>query len=452
MLKLNIDRLYILWTVLFIAFSFQPKSIHAIPAFARKYQTSCVTCHVGFPKLTPFGESFRINGFRWIRNEEEMTKEEPVKLGSDAYKRVFPNAVWPSKMPGTSPVSFRAKTGFQFNPEDEITSTFMLPTLQIMTGGTFDENISFFAGAHLFEENQTGSIDRFFIRFSNLLANYIPENILNIRYGQFIPDIVPFASNHRGTTLAAYAFNTFGPGQTSFASGHVHGGSFGLEAFQIGIEASGLINPRLRYTLGLVNGNGLGLPEEEAATDEHSHEAEAGAHTGTGDNNSSKDIYGRVAFKLGGINFEGTGSGSASKNNWVDNSLMIGVFVYRGDPSTDGFDLGLRRTGIDFSLGMGDFLVIGGFITGYDEMLMNGMVMKSEYSLISTEVNWVLYPWLLPTVRYEIASPDGIDSFSRVIPSLSLLVRSNVKIIVESTYNSNDSGFNGLNSQLEFAF
>ena len=442
----------IVFSVLLIA----PDEAGAIPAFSRKYQTSCVTCHIGFPKLSPFGEAFRINGFRWMRNDEEMTKEELVKLGSDAYKRVFPDAVWPSEMPGTSPVSFRAKTGFKFNPEDEITSTFMLPTLQIMTGGTFDENISFFAGAHLFEENQAGSIDRFYILFSNLLTNYIPENILNIRFGQFIPDIVPFASNHRGTTLTAYAFNTFGPGQTLFAADHAHGGSFGLEAFQIGTEASGLLNPRLRYTIGLVNGNGLGLPEEEPATDDHDddHGDDTGGddHSGTGDNNSSKDIYGRVAFKLGGLNFEGTGSGSASKGNWVDNSLMIGVFVYNGNPSSEGTDLGLRRTGIDFSLGIGDFFIYGGFISGYDEMLMNGEVMKSEYSLTSVEVNWVIYPWFLPTVRYEIASPDDTESFSRVIPSLTLLVRSNIKIIAESTYNSNDSGFKGLNTQLEFAF
>jgi hypothetical protein len=34
----------------------------AVPAFARKYKTSCVTCHTIFPKLTPFGEQFRRNG------------------------------------------------------------------------------------------------------------------------------------------------------------------------------------------------------------------------------------------------------------------------------------------------------------------------------------------------------------------------------------------------------
>jgi hypothetical protein len=33
----------------------------AIPAFARKYGTSCQTCHTIFPKLNPFGEAFRRN-------------------------------------------------------------------------------------------------------------------------------------------------------------------------------------------------------------------------------------------------------------------------------------------------------------------------------------------------------------------------------------------------------
>ena len=36
----------------------------AVPAFARKYQTSCQTCHIVFPKLNAFGEAFRLRGYR----------------------------------------------------------------------------------------------------------------------------------------------------------------------------------------------------------------------------------------------------------------------------------------------------------------------------------------------------------------------------------------------------
>ena len=51
----------------------------AVPVFARKYQTSCQTCHVIFPKLNAHGEAFRLNGYRMpaAHAEEEPIKEKP---------------------------------------------------------------------------------------------------------------------------------------------------------------------------------------------------------------------------------------------------------------------------------------------------------------------------------------------------------------------------------------
>ncbi len=56
----------------------------AIPAFARKYQTNCQTCHIAFPKLNPFGEVFRLRGYRMPEETEDMIKEQPVQLGAPA--------------------------------------------------------------------------------------------------------------------------------------------------------------------------------------------------------------------------------------------------------------------------------------------------------------------------------------------------------------------------------
>jgi hypothetical protein len=39
-----------------------PTASHAIPAFARQYQTSCATCHSDFPKLNDFGKAFKVAG------------------------------------------------------------------------------------------------------------------------------------------------------------------------------------------------------------------------------------------------------------------------------------------------------------------------------------------------------------------------------------------------------
>jgi len=54
----------------------------AVPAFSRKYKTSCVTCHTIFPKLNPFGEQFRRNGFRFPCIDSDAVKSDPVPLGA----------------------------------------------------------------------------------------------------------------------------------------------------------------------------------------------------------------------------------------------------------------------------------------------------------------------------------------------------------------------------------
>ena len=57
------DRISLGFIALTITFWSVPAK--AIPAFARKYQTSCTTCHTAFPKLNPFGEAFRRNNYRF---------------------------------------------------------------------------------------------------------------------------------------------------------------------------------------------------------------------------------------------------------------------------------------------------------------------------------------------------------------------------------------------------
>ena len=79
----------------------------AIPAFSRKYQTSCTTCHNNYPELNDFGEAFKKRGFKFPKDDELFVKQEPVMLGSKAQKEAFPEAVYPGEIPGTIPISFR---------------------------------------------------------------------------------------------------------------------------------------------------------------------------------------------------------------------------------------------------------------------------------------------------------------------------------------------------------
>ena len=81
----------------------------AIPAFARKYETSCQTCHIVFPKLNAFGTAFRLNGYRMPKETEEMVKEKPVSLGAPAYKKLWPQAIWPGEISSAVPLAVNIK-------------------------------------------------------------------------------------------------------------------------------------------------------------------------------------------------------------------------------------------------------------------------------------------------------------------------------------------------------
>ncbi|MGR3178072.1 MAG: hypothetical protein ACUZ8E_08460 [Candidatus Anammoxibacter sp.] len=51
--------------LLFIIFVLSlSKAADAIPAFARKYELSCETCHAAFPRLNSFGEQFAADNMR----------------------------------------------------------------------------------------------------------------------------------------------------------------------------------------------------------------------------------------------------------------------------------------------------------------------------------------------------------------------------------------------------
>src|SRR6202047_2482743 len=55
----------------FLAIVFLFANVHpasALPAFARKYGMPCSSCHEAWPKLSPFGQAFKDNGYQ-LENE-----------------------------------------------------------------------------------------------------------------------------------------------------------------------------------------------------------------------------------------------------------------------------------------------------------------------------------------------------------------------------------------------
>src|SRR6202162_3796676 len=126
------------------------RPVQAIPAFARKYQTSCTTCHSDYPELNDFGEAFKKNGFKFPKDDETFVKEPPVLLGSKAQKEAFPNAVYPGEIPGSVPVAFRYSGNFAYNAKQPIaagflprTDLFVPNTFTLIGAGSFGPSLSF---------------------------------------------------------------------------------------------------------------------------------------------------------------------------------------------------------------------------------------------------------------------------------------------------------------------
>ncbi len=142
----------------------------SIPAFARKYRTACTTCHISFPKLNAFGTAYRNLGFQMPGGDEQYIKDKETELGAEAWKYTWPDGVWPGAIPGMPPVAFRVHGGYEINTQNVIKHDFKMPSnLNILTAGTLSENISFYAGAHLFEEGEIGFLNRAYLQFSDLM-------------------------------------------------------------------------------------------------------------------------------------------------------------------------------------------------------------------------------------------------------------------------------------------
>ena len=99
----------------------------AIPAFARRYETACTTCHVLPPKLNAFGMAFKNNGYRMPGGDENFVKQPDVALGAPAWKQVWPKGVWPGAIWDRVPLSAALELVTDVAPEEPVKVDFAFP-------------------------------------------------------------------------------------------------------------------------------------------------------------------------------------------------------------------------------------------------------------------------------------------------------------------------------------
>ena len=437
----------------------------AVPVFSRKYQTSCQTCHAIFPKLNPFGQAFRLNGYRMPHETEEQVKEKPVSLGSDAYARIWPEMVYPSHLPSYAPFAMNVKLADVYSSSHDDTgrqithNDFQFPQeANLFSAGTLGKHFSFF-GEVTYAERPDGGSD-VEIEHARLDVDSIigPEHLVNFKIGKFAPDLYDgFQEMWIMTDNGVDSLFGYNPVGIRGGTGISEDGGISLPDRMRAIEMYGVAAHRLFYTIGFGNPIGPGGPNDNF------------------NNSSRKDLYARVDYKIGGTALDGDTTGvQLPPENWRENSIRFGVFGYTGDGSKINFDITdadgnpfamqdrrYNRYGIYASWYMGDLNVFGAAIHGTDRLRLLDPDTAAKLNEVTrtydawfAQADYVIAPPFQVSLRYEnlrVADPS-VPTLKTLNANFSFLAYANIKAMLEYNRDLRDSKNYTLATVLRFAY
>jgi hypothetical protein len=432
--------------VLWVMITSVPKT-SAIPAFSRKYQTSCTTCHSNYPELNDFGEAFKKNGFKFPKDDDTFVKEPPVLLGAKAQKEAFPGgAVYPGEIPGSLPVAFRYSGNFNWNrkqPPGIIaqngftprTDLFVPNTFTIIGAGSFGPNLSFWIDDDISTggSGAEGGLGDGYLKYNDLAHSFgLPKNSINLRFGQFELDL-PFT---QARSIYPSDYDIYDQASVGGNLGTTNN-PFTLGAPQRGVEIGGYPNNgNFTWSVAVVNGN---------------NDSPAIRNT--------KDVYVRVSQKF---NLERDPESrkavqAAGPTGPRDHtSIRLGAFYYYGKnqlnldgvafPGLGTLEQPFYRVGADLRFKYRHLELYGVGLHGHDQ---NHVVNAAGIGFQGTTpvtfsggfagANYWIYPWMIAYMRYDfVNSPtdflNGVSQHNtrnRFSPGFQVLVRANIKIIGE---------------------
>lgn len=438
----------------------------AVPVFARKYQTSCATCHAIFPKLNPFGEAFRLNGYHWPAEaqSEDLVKDKPISLGAEAYKRIWPEALWPSDLAAHVPLAINTKFANVYasshtDAGTEIThNDFQFPQeVNLFGAGTLGENFSFLSELTYSQRPDGGSDVEIEHAQIQVISPFGPDHMVNFKIGRFAPN---FALGFQEMWIMTdngidtlFSYDPIGLRGGTGLSDSPQGVS--LPARIQGLEMWGVAAHRLFYTVGVANGIGPGV-------------------AGTFDANAGKDFYARVDYKFGGMGLDGDTTGvTLPAEAWRERSLRLGLFDYLGDGShipfpvtaDDGTALQIEdprfnRVGLFATWYFQDLNVFGVALRGTDRLrvLDSGGAFVSQrsrdYDAWFVQADYVIRPPFQVSLRFEDLRPADrtVPRVEALNANFSFLVRANIKVMLEYHRDLKDSRNYQLNTLLRFAY
>jgi len=226
----------------------------AIPAFARKYNISCMVCHSpSVPKLKPYGDTYAGDGFKLADYEAPRffaeTGDQKLSL-----IRNFPIAV---RMDGYVQAIFDNEGG------TDLSSPYLI---KLLSGGQVSEHLAYYFYFYMDEHGEVAGVEDAYLMYDNLL-----NTGLDIILGQFqVSD--PLFKRELRLTFEDYDLYTSKIGLSRISM-----------KYEKGIMLTYSLPTATDLVFEVVNGNGL---------------AEAGNRKFF-DNDRHKSVLGRVSQDIG---------------------------------------------------------------------------------------------------------------------------------------------------------
>lgn len=215
-------------TICFICFS---QYSEAIPAFARKYDMSCQTCHSPAPKLKAYGEEFAGNGFRLADKENPRFFRE---TGDDQLQLMR-----------ELPLALRVEGYARWQPQTNHRADMQAPyLLKLLSGGQIAKDVSYYFYFFFGERGSVAGLEDAFVMFNNVWGSDA-----DVYIGQFqVSD--PLFKRELRLTLEDYQVYRTAPGNSALDL-----------TYDRGIMVTYSLPTNTDLTVELLNGSGIGAAD-----------------------------------------------------------------------------------------------------------------------------------------------------------------------------------------------
>ena len=364
--------------LLIITFMFTAGELLAIPAFARKYNTTCKTCHSPFPYLKPYGDEFAANGFTL---KEKDAPRYFINTGDDRLDliRDFPIAV---RIQGYA--TYNDVNNNQFD-------TGSPSAFKIMSGGAITKDVAYYA-YYILENGEAGKIEDAWLMFNNIFGTE-----LDLTVGQFqVSD--PIFKRELRLENEDYLIYKARPGYSDIDL-----------TYDRGITFAYTLPSSTDLILEIVNGSGIGEVYSNNLFDKDKY----------------KNIMGRVSqevsenVRLGAIGYYG-------------NELINGFYLgKRNEIKMLGADATLMNENFELNL---QYLYRND-TNPFAYLMDNKIKTRGGFAELIFRPEGDESNWYLLGLYNQISSDESVLDYKSVTGHAGYLLRRNIRLVSEVTYD-----------------